>query len=147
MLENEKPELAYNPEATIIINKSGSYYSSVEPEEKTARDISGTYRMYDQIVQRESRKIANLDKVKEYLIENYDDLELHADEIASILEIELTQEVEFEMTVTITGTITLPVGKDFNDLSTYDFDVELSCNESDYEIENYDVEIERLRES
>lgn len=147
MLENEKPELAYNPEATIVINNSPSTWGSVDPVMHTANHISGTYRMYNAIVQREARKIENLDKVKEYLIENYADLELHADEIASILEIELTQEVEFEMTVTITGTITLPVGKDFSDLSEYDFDVELSCNDSDYELENYDAEIERLRES
>ena len=84
---------------------------------------------------------------EKYLKENYEDLELHADELANILGIELTNEVEFEMTVSITGTIVLPMGKSFDDLSEYDFDVELTCNEMDYELEQFDADIQRFYES
>lgn len=136
----------YDSEAKIVINANPSYWSDPKPEVKTAGDVSGTYRQYNAIVQREARRIDQIDKVKEYLIENYDELEMHADEIAKLLDIELTQYVEFSMEVTITGSIAIPVGKTFDDLSEYDFEVELTCNDSDYEVDNYDVSIDRLRE-
>ena len=88
-----------------------------------------------------------LAKVKSYLTENYEELEDHADEIARLLNIDLTQYITFEMNVTITGTLSLPIGKSFDDVSEYDFDIDLSVNDRDIEIEDYSADIDSLCES
>lgn len=142
----ETPELTYDPYATIVYNAHPYAYSGINAVTVSASDVSSTFRN-DKI---RSEKIVKtngqIEKVKEYLIENYEELDEHAEAIANLLDIELSREVEFEMTVTITGTIILPVGKDFDDLSEWDFDIEVSCNESDYELESFDASIDRMRE-
>ena len=51
------------------------------------------------------------------------------------------------MNVTITGTLSLPIGKSFDDVSEYDFDIDLSVNDRDIEIEDYSADIDSLCES
>jgi hypothetical protein len=55
-----------------------------------------------------------------------------------------TVEVVFD--VTIRATISVPVNKDVSDLSVYDFDIEISSNESDYEIEESEADINSIDE-
>lgn len=140
-------EPVYDPEATLIINQLPDVYAEKRLAKYNARELSRFYRDSERYQKSAEDLEAKIRFAERYLKENYEDLELHADELAEILGITLTNEVEFEMTVTITGTITLPMGKSFDDLSEYDFDVELSCNEMDYELDHYDVDIERIRES
>jgi hypothetical protein len=140
-------ELIYNPEATIVLNDLPDVYFEKRLHQRTAGEISRLWRDSERYQKSSQDLTAKIDFAGQYLKENYEELEEHADEIAKILGITLTNEVEFEMTVSITGTITLPMGKDFSDLSEWDFDISLDCNDSDYELENYDATIDRMRES
>lgn len=140
------PELVYDPYATIVYNASDSYYSTAKPETITADRITTIARSERNATRRVATYETNVDKVRDYLIENYDELEDHADEIARLLNIDLSQEVEVTFDVTIKATISIPVGKTVFDLSTYDFDVELSSNESDYDVQDYDANINSIDE-
>lgn len=138
------PELTYNSEATIVYNASDSTWASAEPKIATADLVTVTMRNAKRLRSNMDRYEQNREKVREYLIENYSELGEHADEIAKLLEMELSQEIEFSMDVTITGTITIPVDVLFEDLSEYDFEVELTCNNSDYDLSVYDATIDRI---
>ena len=48
--------------------------------------------------------------------------------------------------VTIKATITIPMDKDVSDLSVYDFDITIESNESDYEFEEFEADIDSIRE-
>ena len=145
-LTEYKPE--YDPNAKMVIKK-GYYYNSLanaEFAEVNADDVSRTYWQKDALKETNDRNSRAYDKVKEYLVENYDELEEHADEIAKILSIDLSKTVDVEFNVTIKASISIPVNKDVSDLSVYDFDVEISSNESDYEIEEFDADIDSIDE-
>ena len=60
--------------------------------------------------------------------------------------IDLSKTVDVEFNVTIKATITIPVNEEVSDLSTYDFDVEISSNNNDYEIEEFDADIDSIDE-
>jgi len=140
---------AYDPNAEMLIKK-GYYYgtpANAEYATVTADDISRTYWKADALKETNDRNSRAYDKVKEYLVENYDEIgSEHADEIARILGIDLHKTVDVEFNVTIKATITIPMDKDVEDLSAYDFDITIESNESDYEIEESDADIESIRE-
>ena len=139
---------AYDPKATILVRK-GYYYGSPSDAKfdlENADDISRTYWRLEAVQETNSRNSRAQDKLKDYLVENYDELDEHATEIASIFSIDLSKEVEVEFTVSIKATITIPVNEDVSDLSTYDFDVEISSNESKYEVEQFDADIDSIDE-
>ncbi len=139
---------AYDPKATILVRK-GYYYgtpSDSKFEVENADDISRTYWQKDALKETNDRNSRALDKVKEYLVENFDEIgEEHATEIAEILGIELSKTIEVVFDVTIRATVSVPVDKDVEDLSVYDFDIEISSNESDYEIEESEADIDSIR--
>lgn len=139
----------YDPKATIVVRK-GYYYGSPSDAKfdlENADDISRTYWKVDALQETNNRNSRAQDKLKDYLVENFDEIgEEHATEIANIFSIDLTKEVEVEFNVTIKATISIPVNKDVSDLSTYDFDVEISSNESEYEIEEFDADIDSIDE-
>jgi len=141
-----KPE--YDPKATMIIKK-GYYYASPEQsryEVENADDISRAFWRVDALTETNQRNSRAYDKVKDYLVENYDEIgEEHATEIANILGIDLSKTIEVVFDVTIRATISVPVGKDVDDLSVYDFDIEISSNESEYEIEESEADIDSIR--
>lgn len=136
--------LTYNADATIVINEAGTYWGEVVPKQLTASDISGTYRQYKAMTQREATKIERIDKVKDYLVENHDELGDHAVEIAKLLDIDLDTTVSVTLNITATLEITVPFGKYIEDLSEYDFDVEITCNDSDFDIESSDYNVDSL---
>jgi hypothetical protein len=144
---NLKP--LYDPKATIVVRK-GYYYGTPSDSKfdlENADDISRTYWRLDALKETNDRNSRAQDKVKEYLVENYDEIgSEHADEIARILGIDLHKTVDVEFNVTIKATITIPMDKDVDDLSVYDFDIEISSNESDYEIEESEADIDSIRE-
>jgi hypothetical protein len=59
---------------------------------------------------------------------------------------DLSKTVDVEFNVTIKATISIPVNEDVSDLSVYDFDVEISSNESRYEVDEYDADIDSIDE-
>lgn len=142
-----KPE--YDPKATVIIKK-GYYYASPEQsryETENADDISRAFWRVDALTETNQRNSRAQDKLKDYLVENFEDIgEEYANEIANIMGIELSKSVEVEFNVTIKATITIPVNEEVSDLSTYDFDVEISSNNNDYEIEEFDADIDSIDE-
>jgi hypothetical protein len=139
----------YEPNAEMVIKK-GYYYGSpanAEYATVTADDISRTYWQKDALKETNDRNSRAYDKVKEYLVDNYDEIgEEHANEIATILGIDLHKTVDVVFDVTIRATVTIPMDKDVEDLSVYDFDIEISSNESDYEIEESEADIDSIRE-
>lgn len=139
---------AYDPKATILVRK-GYYYgtpSDSKFELENADDISRTYWKADALKETNDRNSRAQDKLKDYLVENFDEIgEEHATEIANIFGIELSKEIEVVFDVTIKATISVPVNEDVDDLSVYDFDIEISSNESKYEIEEFDADIESIR--
>jgi hypothetical protein len=146
-LTEYKPE--YDPNAKMVIKK-GYYYASpanLEYAEVNADDVSRTYWKADALKETNDRNSRAQDKVKDYLVENYEEIgSEHSDEIARLLGIDLHKTVEVIFDVTIRATITVPMDKDVEDLSVYDFDIEISSNESDYEIEESEADIDSIRE-
>ena len=140
---------AYDPKATILVRK-GYYYgtpSDSKFEVENADDISRTYWRLEAVQETNNRNSRAQDKLKEYLVENFDEIgEEHATEIANILSIDLSKEIEVEFNVTIKATISIPVNEDVSDLSVYDFDIEISSNESKYEILDSDADIDSIDE-
>ena len=133
-----------------MVIKKGYYYGSpanAEYATVTADDISRTYWQKDALKETNDRNSRAYDKVKEYLVDNYDEIgEEHANEIATILGIDLHKIVDVIFDVTIKASISIPMNKDVDDLSVYDFDIEISSNESDYEIEESESDIDSIRE-
>jgi hypothetical protein len=142
-----KPE--YDPKATIVVRK-GYYYgtpSDSKFEVENADDISRTYWRLDALQETNNRNSRAHDKIKDYLVDNFDEIgEEHANEIATILGIDLSKEVEVEFNVTIKATISMPVNEDVSDLSVYDFDITLESNESKYEVQEFDADIDSIDE-
>jgi len=140
---------AYDPKATILVRK-GYYYGTPSDSKfdlENADDISRTYWKLDALQETNNRNSRAQDKLKDYLIENYEEIgEEHATEIANIFGIELSKTIEVVFDVTIRANVSVPVDKDVSDLSAYDFDIEISSNESDYEIEESDADINDIRE-
>lgn len=140
----------YDPKATIVVRK-GYYYGTASGDSRfeleNADDISRTYWRLEAVQETNNRNSRAQEKLKDYLVENFDEIgEEHATEIANIFGIDLSKEVEVEFNVTIKATISIPVNKDVSDLSTYDFDVEISSNESEYEVQEYDADIDSIDE-
>ena len=139
----------YDPKATIVVRK-GYYYgtpSDSKFELENAEDISRAFWRVDALTETNQRNSRAYDKVKDYLVENYDEIgEEHATEIANILSIDLSKEIEVEFNVTIKATISMPVNEDVSDLSIYDFDITIESNESKYEILESDADIDSIDE-
>jgi hypothetical protein len=142
-----KPE--YDPKATIVVRK-GYYYgtpSDSKFEVENAEDISRAFWRVDALQSTNNSNSRAQDKLKDYLVENFDEIgEEHATEIANIFGMDLSKTVDVEFNVTIKATISIPVNEDVSDLSVYDFDVEISSNESRYEVDEYDADIDSIDE-
>jgi uncharacterized protein (DUF885 family) len=137
--------MEYDRAKTLVINKQ--YYGTPEYALVSAEDVSMKYWRHSALTQRVANYESAHDKLKDYLIENFDSIgEDQAKDIATILNIDLSKEVEVEFTVTIKATVTMPVNEEVSDLSTYDFDVEISSNNNDYEIIDSDSDIDSIDE-
>jgi len=137
--ETTTEELAYDPYAQIAYNASENYYNGVEPKLITADLVTSAVRNAsirgDKVNKLESR----IDNVREYLIENYDELEAHADEIARFLDIDLTNEVTVEVNVSFSVTMELPIGITADSVDGHDFSFDITSENDDYEITDYDT--------
>jgi hypothetical protein len=147
--EQVKLTPSYDPKATMLIKKGYYYASPAESryEEETADEISRTFWRVDALSETNNRNSKAQDKLKEYLVENFDEIgEEHANEIANFFGIELSKSLDIVFNVTIRATVSVPVNKDASDLSTYDFDIEISSNESEYEVEDFEADIDSIDE-
>ena len=85
-----------------------------------------------------TRQTNMIESVKEYLLDNYDELESHADEIASLLDIELTREVEYSVTMTATVTVTVAPGDDAE--SIISDNLYIDSNNGNISVDDYEVD-------
>ena len=85
-----------------------------------------------------TRQTNMIESVKEYLLDNYDELESHADEIASLLDIELTREVEYSVTMTATVTVTVAPGDDAESIISDNLYIE--SNSGSISVDDYEVD-------
>jgi hypothetical protein len=132
-------ELAYDPYAKIVVNVHQPVYSGVTPLVLEAHEVT-SLKNNDTLRQKRIAKLdASIENVREYLIENYDELGEHADEIARWLDIELTNEVTVDVNVTFSATMTLPIGIDADSVEGHDFSFDLISENSDYEIQDFDT--------
>jgi hypothetical protein len=145
--ETTTEEVAYDPYAKIVVNVHQPVYSGVTPLVLEAHEVT-SLKNNDTLRQKRIAKLdAGIESVREYLVENYNDLELHADEIAALLDIELVKTVEVDVNVTFSTTIELEVGKDVDDISYFDFDFNIESSNSSFEISDFDSDVIYIRES
>jgi hypothetical protein len=149
MVEAGELQPLYDPKATIVVRK-GYYYgtpSDAKYDLENADDISRAFWRVDALQSTNNSNSRAHDKLKDYLVENFDEIgEEHATEIANIFGMDLSKTVDVEFNVTIKATISIPVNEDVSDLSVYDFDITLESNESRYEVDEYDADIDSIDE-
>jgi hypothetical protein len=130
-MENE--DIKYESTATIVINESDTAYDDAKPRVMNAQEISAILR-YDKRRQEELAELKRkVESVQEYLRESYNDLEDHAQEIADLLDIELTRDVL--VTVTVEWEIQLAVkpGDDIGDIvDNLSFSIDTCDEVTDY---------------
>lgn len=138
--------LVYDREAKLVINTNPDVYMEKRLEVRTAGELSRAWRDLEHKEQRLAMAQGSINFAEEYIKENYEDIgEEHAEKLAEILGFDLSNTVEVEFNVTITATLTIPIGKDVSDLSEYDFDIELTSNESEYEVDYSEAIIDRIK--
>ena len=139
----------YDPKATIVVRK-GYYYgtpSDAKYDLENADDISRAFWRVDALQSTNNSNSKAQDKLKDYLVENFDEIgEEHANASANIFGMDLSKEVEVEFNVTIKATVSMPINEDVSDLSIYDFNVTIESNESNYEILDFDADIDSIDE-
>ena len=113
-MENE--DIKYESTATIVINESDTAYDEAEPRVINAQEISamlrGDKRRQEQLTALSLKTIS----VQEYLLENYEELGEHAQEIADLLDLELIKEVSVTVTVEFEVQLSLKPDEDLDDI-------------------------------
>lgn len=122
----------YDSTAIIILSTNEDYV------EKSAMDINYDLRRLDSFRSIANVQTANIESVKEYLLENYEDLGDHADAIATLLDIELTREVEYTVTMTATVTVTVTPGDDAESLISDNLYID--SHNSTISVDDYEVD-------
>jgi sugar-specific transcriptional regulator TrmB len=132
---NTTPEVTladrYNPTAVIVLNPS-------EYLEKSAQDLNFDLRRLDSYRSIANTQTSNISSVKDYLIENYEELGDHADEIATMLDIELTREITYSVSMSCSVTVTVKCGEDGEDLITDNLYID--SNGGDISVDDYQVD-------
>ena len=101
-------------------------------------DLARANSLRDSYSQMVTSRDNMIEAVKEYLLDNYDELESHADEIASLLDIELTREVEYSVTMTATVTVTVAPGDDAESIISDNLYIE--SNSGSISVDDYEVD-------
>lgn len=136
-MENE--DIKYDLNATIVINDSEEPWSE-EPQPKviSAQDISAMGRRVKHLEQQVTDYKLKIGHVKEYLLEAYDDMGEHAQEIADWLDIELTKDVSVTVTVEFEVQLSVKPDEDMDDIL---MNLEYSMENHDSVIEYYSGDV------
>ena len=128
------PTLAeqYDHWAPVVLELHGEFVS------KTVSDLEYAYKRVDSYRSISNTMTTNIESVKNYLIENYEELGTHADEIATLLDIELSSEVEYSVSMTVTVTVTVAPGDDAESLISRNLYVE--SNDGNISVDDYEVD-------
>lgn len=126
-------ELTYDPSASIVFNASASAWNEPEPKVIIAQDVSAMARNIKQTSKELTELKVLVDMVKSYLMENHEDLDEHAQEIADILDIELTREVSVTVTVEFQVELALKPNESIDDIiDNMGFSVDSTEEVTDY---------------
>ena len=128
------PTLAeqYDHWAPVVLELDGEFVS------KTVSDLEYAYKRVDSYRSISNTMTTNIESVKNYLIENYDDLGHHADEIATLLDIELEREVTYSVSMSCSVTVTVKMGEDAEDLISENLYIDSS--DGNINIDDYNVD-------
>lgn len=128
------PTLAeqYDHWAPVVLELDGEFVS------KTVSDLEYAYKRVDSYRSISNTMTTNIESVKNYLIENYDDLGHHADEIATLLDIELEREVTYSVSMSCSVTVTVKMGEDAEDLISENLYIDSS--DGNINIDDYNID-------
>ena len=127
----------YNSFSTVILELPAGA-NLTQFVEKTANDIEFTFKRLDSYKSIANTMTNHIDEVKNYLVENYDDLGHHADEIASLLDIELTREVQYSISMSAVVTVTVAMGVDPEEFITEN--IYIDSSDGNVNIDEYTVD-------
>lgn len=113
-MENEG--IKYDGHATIVINESDTAWNEEKPKLMSAQDISTLMRSNKKASQELFDLKRKVESVREYLLEAYEDMGDHAQEIADLLDVELVKEVSVTVTVEFEVQLALKPNEDLDDI-------------------------------
>lgn len=126
--EDKMETLSPAKSATELLEEIQSLNTRLENVSRT-RDMYAT----------ENLKLGNqISNLKDYLVENYDELELHADEIATIMDVPLSREVTYDVVINARVTVTVALGEDGEDIINDNLYVD--ANYGDLVVDDYSVD-------
>jgi transcription initiation factor TFIIIB Brf1 subunit/transcription initiation factor TFIIB len=129
-----KDPKTYEPQCCGFVCQTSVVDATIESTEKKEdpMETAQPLEFYEELVKNSEARIKHLEyanenlnksvndyytkvqRLRNYIIENAEEMEMFAEEIAFMFDIALTKEIEFEATVTVTGTIEVPVFGDFD---------------------------------
>lgn len=108
----------------------------LEVSNKRIEELENLLSAQRRIIIVEQNKISN---AKAAILEAFDNESFDRENfevVAEALEVELTKEYDVTITVTFSGSVTLPLGADIHDIENYvDFDVEANRYKDDVEVD------------
>ena len=136
----------YNPEASIVLVTNPYTHGVRAPEEYTldANTISLKLNRMNVLESGNTILSSNIESVRQYILEYAEENDTISDElseIAELLSIDLDTEIEIEMTISYTATISVPFGKK---VSSDDFEISINYNSEgealydDYTVDSFD---------
>ena len=126
-MTTESVPLAYDPSATVVVATNSVLYPN-QFKSIYAREASVNYIEFAKY--QDLRK--KVESLIEYLTDNYETLEVSADEIAQIFGRTLEKEVSVTVVVEFNLNMTLPIGTS----------LEEALDETSFSVEGFDTEIE-----
>jgi porphobilinogen deaminase len=140
-MNDSTPDTPATPEVTLADRYDSTAMIVLNPSEyieKSAIDLNFDLRRLDSYRSIANTQTSNIDSVKDYLIENYEELGDHADHIASLLDIELEREVTYSVSMSCSVTVTVKCGEDGEDLITENLYIDSS--DGNISIDDYNVD-------
>jgi hypothetical protein len=125
----ERDYLNYEPHTLITYNENDDAYGEVMPKTISANDVSVMARSMKRTSQELKDMKLKVGQVKDYLLEAYDDLGEHAQEIADWLDIELTKDVSVTVTVEFEVQLSVKPDEDLDDI-LMNLDYSMETNDS-----------------
>lgn len=131
--------MVFDPEAKIVLAKN--FYigaTDQQPYELSAYDISGRLNslknLQDTLAYR-VKQIENVEKyLKEILAQNSGEVDDEFEQIAELLDIDLTRKVRVELSFTVSALLDVPLGIDPSDIREYEFRIDGLDYEGDGEL-------------
>jgi hypothetical protein len=141
MWENQSPETPAEPEVI-----KPTYEELEETVAKVKAEMSALAIAVDTYRSRATKLQGKIDSVDEWITEEAEMLsDRQVEELCDLLGLESSTTKTMTLEITVEVEITAPRGFDFDDISEYDFEVEVSkASSADWEIESTDSSINSM---